>query len=185
MEEEGKILILSSPSGAGRNAIAKKLVQYDSRFIMAVSAITRAPRAGEIDTIDYFFKTRAEFMKMIKNKEFLECIEYSGNLYGTSKDFVERKVGEGKVVIYTVTFEGLREIKKRARCDVVSVFVMPPSFAELKNILEARGTDTPEEIEKKLELAKRQIEHKDEYDAVIINEDIDLAVRQIINLVEA
>lgn len=182
MEEKGKILILSAPSGTGKTTIAKRIMSTDPDFVNSISFTTREPREGEKDGVDYFFRSEEDFKKMIENKEFLECAEVFGHYYGSTNNFVERKVEENKIVLFDIDWQGAQIIRKRARVDVLSVFIMPPTMEELRNRLESRGKDSQEEIEKRLSKAESEIAHKDEYDAVIINHDVDVAVAEIISL---
>lgn len=184
MEEEGKILIISAPSGAGKTTIVDKILEMDTDFVSSISFTTREPRGNEQDGVDYFFRTEAEIGKMIDKGEMLEVAEVYGHLYGTSRNFVQRMTNAGKHVIFNIDWQGARVVRKRARVDVISIFVLPPSMKELKRRLEQRGQDSPEEIEKRLENAEIEISHKGEYSSVVVNDDIDLAVSEIINLVK-
>ena len=182
MEEEGKILVLSAPSGTGKTTITDRIVEINSDFVKSISFTTRDPKVNEREGVDYFFRTHDDFNKMLENKEFLECAEVFGNLYGTTRNFVQRMVNSGKTVIFDIDWQGAQIVRKRARVDVVSVFIMPPSMEELRRRLETRGRDTPEEIEKRLAKAEDEMSHKGEFDAVVINDNLDQVVNEIISL---
>lgn len=180
----GKVLIILSPSGGGKNTIIKELIKKDSKFVLNISYTTRCMRDGEKDGVDYFFKTKEDFKKMLKENRLLEHEEYSGNLYGTSRDFIDEKLKEGKIVICQVEWRGALSIKKAFGNKATSIFIMPPSFEELRKRLELRGANTPEDIERRLETAKIEISNKDRYDHIVINDDLDRAVDEVYNLVK-
>lgn len=184
MNKEGLKIVISGPSGSGKGTIVNGLLVKDRRCAVSISATTRAPRQGEIDGIHYFFTPKEEFEKMIKDQSFLEYAEFCGNYYGTPKAFVEETTASGKNIILEIEVEGAMQIKA-IYPEAIFVFVIPPSLAELKNRLIGRQTETMDVIEKRLSRAKEELNLFKEYDYVVINEDLDEAVRTIQNIIDA
>ena len=149
---KGILIVVSGFAGAGKGTIMIKLISEYPDYALSVSATSRAPRPGEQDGVNYFFKTRSEFEDMIVRDEFLEYAEYVGNYYGTPKAFVDQKLSEGKNVLLEIEIQGAMQIKGKYP-EALLVFVMPPSAEELKNRLTKRGTETPEVIEKRMKRA--------------------------------
>jgi len=181
-EEEGKILIISGPSGVGKTTVADRILEESPNFVNSISVTTREPRGNEKDGVDYFFRDEETFQKMIDNHEFLEAAKVYDHYYGTTRNFVQRKTSEGLNVIFNIDWQGAQIVRKRARVEVISVFLLPPSEEELKKRLESRHSASPEEIVKRLAKAQEEISHQNEYDAVIVNDDLDAVVGQILQM---
>lgn len=183
MKKKGIKIVLSGPSGSGKGTIVKKLVE-NNKAILSVSATTRAPREGEQEGIHYFYKTKVEFEKMVKNNELLEYAEFCGNYYGTPKDFIEQKTSEGIDVILEIEVQGALQVKE-IYPEAVFIFITPPNLQELKNRLIGRGSETIETIEKRLHRAKEELLYYSEYDYIVVNENLDDAVETIETIIDA
>ena len=171
---KGLLLILSSPSGAGKSTLARRLMAWDPTLGFSVSATTRAPRPGEVDGREYHFTSRELFERMVAQGEMLEYAEVFGNLYGSPRGPVERAMAEGRDTLFDVDWQGGQQIRDSALGrDVVSIFVLPPSIAELDRRLRARGQDTAEVIAGRMRKSRDEISHWAEYDYVLVNDDID------------
>lgn len=181
----GMMLVLSSPSGAGKTTLAKRLLTLDSAFTMSVSATTRMKRQSEGHGIDYHFVTQQNFEDMIHREEFLEFATVFGHSYGTPKAPVEQAVQAGLDVLFDIDWQGTQQLRERAREDVVSVFILPPSRAELERRLNVRGQDSAEVVARRMAKASDEISHWAEYDYVIVNDDIEAALGKIVRIVEA
>lgn len=172
------MLVLSSPSGAGKTSIARKLLKLDGNLNISVSATTRAPRPGEVDGKDYFFLTKEKFKEMVENNEFLEYAKVFGNSYGTPSAPVFKALEAGQDVLFDVDWQGTQQLHDRAGKDLVRVFVLPPSNDELERRLRGRAQDSEAEIEKRMAQAASEISHYNEYDYIIVNSDIDESVAE-------
>ena len=175
MKRKGLLIILSSPSGAGKSTLAKRLMEWDPTLSFSVSATTRAPRPGEKDGREYFFRSRDEFEAMVAAGEMLEHAEVFGNLYGSPKGPVERAMKAGRDTLFDIDWQGGQQVKQAMGDDVVSIFVLPPSIAELERRLRSRGQDSDEVIAGRMAKSEAEISHWAEYDYVLINEDLDRA----------
>lgn len=182
----GKIIILSAPSGTGKSTIIKRLMEKpELKLGFSISATSRAPRGGEKDGVDYFFLSCEEFRRRAERGEFVEWEEvYSGTCYGTLESEVARVTGSGRNLIMDVDVKGALNIKRRYGKEALTIFVMPPSLGELRRRLEGRGTDSAETIEKRLAKAEYEIGHAPEFDATVVNDDIDRAVGEIEKKIE-
>ena len=167
----GLILILSSPSGAGKTTLTRSLVQ-DQAGVLSISVTTRLKRPSEIEGRHYHFIDVEEFMAMRDRDELLEWAEVHGNFYGTPRKLVERTLSSGQDMIFDIDYQGTRQVRQKLPEDVVTVFILPPSFKELKARLERRAEDSPEIIAKRLTNARVEMERWVEYDYVIVNEDL-------------
>lgn len=182
----GLLLILSSPSGAGKSTLAKKLMEWDPSLRFSVSATTRAPRPGEVDGRDYYFRSRAQFEEMVASGEMLEHAEVFGNFYGSPKAPVEQAMAEGRDTLFDIDWQGGQQIRNSALGrDVVSIFVLPPSIAELERRLRGRAQDSDEVIAGRMAKSQAEISHWAEYDYVLINRDIEVAFAELTTILMA
>lgn len=177
---KGLLLILSSPSGAGKSSLARRLLDSDPSMQFSVSATTRAPRRGEVDGREYYFRTDAEFLEMVDAGEMLEHAEVFGHRYGTPRAPVEAAIAAGRDVIFDVDWQGGKQIRASDLApDVVSVFILPPSIAELDRRLHARNQDSADTVERRMKAARSEISHWDEYDFVLTNDDFDRCTQDL------
>lgn len=185
IERRGVMLVLSSPSGAGKSTIARTILANEPRLEMSVSVTTRARRGSEIDGQHYHFISRAEFERQEKTDALLESAEVHGNFYGTPRDAVNQALTSGKDMLFDIDYQGAQQLMKKARTDVVSIFILPPSMVELESRLHRRAEDTDDVIVHRLENAKIEIPHWREYDYVIINHDLDRAYNEVRSILTA
>lgn len=186
MTRKGLLLILSSPSGAGKSTLARRLMDWDETLRFSVSATTRAPRPGEQDGREYYFKTRAEFETLAAAGEMLEHAEVFGNLYGSPKGPVQQAMAEGRDTLFDIDWQGGQQIRNSSLGrDVVSIFVLPPSIAELDRRLRGRAQDSEEVIAGRMAKSRDEISHWAEYDYVIVNHDIDQAFDELVTILKA
>ncbi|MBQ7724265.1 MAG: guanylate kinase [Lachnospiraceae bacterium] len=178
----GILIVVSGFAGAGKGTIMNKLIEEYPGYALSVSATSRAPREGEKEGVNYFYKTREEFEEMIKNDELLEHAEYVGNYYGTPRAFVEKKLDEGMNVLLEIEIQGAMQIKK-AFPDALLVFIMPPSAKILKERLTNRGTETPEVIDKRMKRAREESEGIESYDFIVINDEVDKCTALLHNII--
>ena len=182
----GLLLILSSPSGAGKSTLSRRLLDWDPTIRFSVSATTRAPRPGEEDGREYYFRHRAAFEDMVRTGEMLEHAEVFGNLYGSPRAPVEAAMHAGRDTVFDIDWQGGQQIRNSALGrDVVSVFVLPPSIAELDRRLRSRGQDSDAVIAGRMAKSRDEISHWAEYDYVIVNSDIDKAFNQLTTILQA
>ena len=179
VNNKGLVLVISSPSGAGKTTISKKLLEDTSGIELSVSVTTRKKRKDEIEGIHYFFKSDNEFEKLIKKNKFLEYANVFGCFYGTLKNEVISKIDNGVDVIVDIDWQGTRQIEKHLPDDIVKVFILPPSMEELENRLGKRASENKENFSKRMSEAKKEISHYKEYDFVIVNNEIETAVKKI------
>ena len=184
-QEKGLAIILSSPSGGGKSSVAKALVAMDSKLVTSVSVTTRKPRPGDIDGVQYFFRSRDEFIKMANNGELVEYSEIYGNLYGIPKEFIETQFNKGNNIIFDIDSQGAYKLKNILQNLVVSIFILPPSIEELRKRLEARNQDFPEEVERRMNLAAGEMERAKDYDYIVTNDDFLTTVDEIYKLIKA
>ena len=176
---KGLVLVISSPSGAGKTTICKKLIEEVDGIDLSVSVTTRKKRKEEVEGKHYFFKNEYEFNKLIKQNEFLEYANVFGYLYGTLKKEVVSKINNGIDVIVDIDWQGTRQIEQHLPQDIVKVFILPPSMEELECRLGKRASENKENFIKRMSEAKKEISHYNEYDFVIVNTKIKVAVEQI------
>ncbi|NTT85144.1 guanylate kinase [Tabrizicola fusiformis] len=181
----GLLLILSSPSGAGKSTLARRLMGWDATLRFSVSATTRSPRPGEEDGREYYFKSREAFEDMVKTGQMLEHAEVFGNYYGSPRGPVEAAMKAGRDTLFDIDWQGGQQIKQHMRDDVVSVFVLPPSIAELERRLRSRAQDSDEVIAGRMAKSQAEISHWAEYDYVIVNRDIDSAFAELVTILQA
>lgn len=185
IRRRGLMLVLSSPSGAGKSTIARNLIESDPGFELSVSVTTRPRRGSEIDGMHYHFRTRREFEILRDNDELLEWAEVHGNFYATPREPAERAMAEGRDMLFDIDWQGAKQLKEKVRGDIVSVFILPPSMQELKARLKRRAEDQEAVIETRLDNARDEIEHWTEYDFVIVNDDLDRAFTEVRSVVTA
>ena len=177
-------IVLSSPSGAGKTSISKKLLNKDKKISLSISCTTRPKRKGEINKKDYIFIDDDEFRNNIKNNKFLEYASVFGYRYGTLVQTVENFFKKRKDVLFDIDWQGFQQLKQTG-LDVVGIFILPPNKKELIRRLKKRGRDTSNEMKKRMSLAQDEISHFPEYDYVVINSDLDICVSQIQNIISA
>ncbi len=181
--KKGRLFIISAPSGAGKSTLCQKLLRHFGDMVYSVSHTTRVPRGEEEEGIDYFFTTRENFLRGIEAGEWAEWAEVHGNYYGTSLNFLEKKLASGTDVLLDIDVQGTEKIVKHYP-DAMTVFIMPPSFDSLRIRMEKRGTDSQEVIARRLENAKEEMEKKDRYRHIIVNDDLSEALAQLTALVK-
>lgn len=182
---KGLLLVISGPAGVGKGTINLSLISRNSDIRMSVSATTRQPRPGEIDGVHYFFKTEEEFQKMIESGAFLEYMRvFNMHYYGTPKSFVEQELAEGRSVILEIDVQGAMRVKA-AYPDAVLIFIAPPSMSELKSRLIHRGTESSEAIDRRFETAYQEMKYIDQYDYVVVNDILDLAIARTEDIIVA
>ncbi|WP_117194177.1 guanylate kinase [Rhizobium terrae] len=181
----GLMLVLSSPSGAGKSTIARNLLEADPSLGISVSVTTRQRRPSEIAGKHYHFVTIAQFERMRVADELLEWAEVHGNFYGTPREPVEAAMAEGRDMLFDIDWQGARQLQEKMKADVVSIFVLPPTMTELQSRLHRRAEDSEEVIRTRLLNSRAEIEHWREYDYVIVNDDLDNAFRSVGHIVGA
>ncbi len=179
MKNRGLLLILSSPSGAGKTSIAKQILQNDSNIILSVSVTTRKPRSNEIDGKDYIFISEAQYHEMVKNNQLLEHAKVFNNYYGTPRQAVLDALAQGKDMLFDIDWQGTQQLSDALPSDVVKIFILPPSKRELERRLWGRAQDTAEVVQARMAKASEEMSHYAEYDWVIINEDLEKSVAQV------
>jgi len=181
----GLLLVLSSPSGAGKTAISRRLLERDPAITMSVSVTTRPMRPGEVDGRDYRFIDQGRFDALVKAGELLEHAVVHGNCYGTPRAAVETALGEGRDVLFDIDWQGTQQLAEKARDDLVSVFILPPSWAELERRLRGRAQDSEAVVARRLANAPGEMSHWSEYEYVLVNADLDQSVAMVETIVAA
>lgn len=184
MTDKGILIILSGPSGSGKDTVLRALKEVDSDVKVSVSMTTRNPRPGDVDGVDYYFVTREYFEKKIAENKMLEYAEYAGNYYGTPADPVDEMLRQGKAVFLEIEVQGAEKIRSRYD-SVISIFLMPPSMRVLEDRLRGRGTEDEETIQHRLFIAREEIRRAPEYDYVVVNDTIENAVEGIETIIKA
>ncbi|MCO5358369.1 guanylate kinase [Acidovorax kalamii] len=184
MDYPGNLIVVAAPSGAGKSSLVKALLELDSHVHLSVSHTTRAPRGQEKHGRDYYFASQSEFDAMVQSNAFVEWAHVHGNRYGTSKKAIEERITQGSDVILEIDFQGALQIKE-AFANAVLVFILPPSWEELRSRLERRGEDTPEVIEVRLKNAAEEMAQVSKFDFVIINELFERALFDLKAVVHA
>ena len=178
------VYIVSAPSGSGKTTLLHNLLRTFQDLKFSVSHTTRQPRTGERNGVDYFFTDRPKFLEMVDRGEFLEWAEYYGQLYGTSRAFVEQNLEAGIDVILDIDVDGARQVKARIH-DAIAVFILPPSFAELERRLRSRRLESDEAIHRRLEIAKSEIPYYRDYDYIVVNDILDNSIQTLEAIVHA
>jgi guanylate kinase len=185
IQRRGLMLVLSSPSGAGKTTLARKLLAADSAITMSVSVTTRSPRTGEEEGKDYFFVASSMFGQMVSGGAFLEHATVFDHRYGTPKEPVMLALAKGKDVLFDIDWQGTQQLRQQAGDDLVSIFVLPPSHSELERRLRARAQDSDAVVAARMARASNEISHWAEYDYVVINDDVDAALEKIRTILAA
>ena len=181
----GLVIILSSPSGAGKSTLSDRLSSWDEDIVFSVSATTREPREGERDGREYFFKSKEKFVKMIDDNEMLEHAEVFGNLYGSPLEPVSKAIESGQDVLFDIDWQGTQQLADASREDLVSVFILPPSTRDLEKRLLSRGQDSADVVASRMAKASDEISHYREYDYILVNADLDQAVKEVRAILQA
>ena len=181
----GLMVVLSSPSGAGKTTLTRKLLAENPDMAMSVSATTRGARPGETDGQDYYFISKDKFAQMADEDEFLEHAKVFDNFYGTPRAPVEAALGEGRDIVFDIDWQGAQQLTQAAGDDLVKIFILPPSMSELEARLKSRAQDSDAVIAKRMSKSEAEISHWAEYDYVIVNEDIETAMQELRTIVAA
>lgn len=185
MNDKGILIVLSGPSGVGKGTVRKAVFSRpDAKFEYSISMTTRKPREGEVDGVDYFFKTKDEFEKLIQEEKLLEYAKYVDNYYGTPVDYVKDTLEAGQDVFLEIEVQGAAQVREKFP-EGLFIFLMPPSLAELKNRIVGRGTESVELIRNRMEAARKEIELTSMYDYIVVNDDVENAVDKINAIVQA
>ena len=186
VSRRGLLIILSSPSGAGKSTLARRLMAWDPSLKFSVSATTRAPRPGETEGVEYYFKSKGDFAALVASGGMLEHAEVFGNFYGTPKGPVEAASAEGRDTLFDIDWQGGQQVRNSSLGrDVVSIFILPPSIADLEARLKTRAQDSAEVIAGRMAKSRDEISHWAEYDYVIVNRDLDLAEDELKTILRA
>ncbi|MBI4921359.1 MAG: guanylate kinase [Devosia nanyangense] len=179
------MMVLASPSGAGKSSISRAIFEQDPNISLSVSVTTRARRQDEIDGTHYTFIDIPAFERMREEGELLESAQVHGNFYGTPRAHVEEKLARGRDILFDIDWQGTQQLLKRARADMVTIFILPPSIRELRKRLERRAQDSKETIAQRLHNARVEMEHWKEYDYVLVNEDLDQSCARVRSILAA
>jgi guanylate kinase len=182
-KQRGLLIVISGPSGVGKDTLIKSLLEHDRNLRYSVSCTTRAPRPGEVDGIDYSFVTRERFQQMIDESSFLEHATYNGNLYGTLTERVERERDAGHDVVLKIEVNGAEQVRAKAP-DAVFIFVAPPSVDELVRRQVKRNTESTQDMTARREIATREMEYASRYDHVVVNDELEHAVAEILAIIK-
>tara|TARA_B100001123_G_C15220567_1_gene991070 strand:+ start:85 stop:744 length:660 start_codon:yes stop_codon:yes gene_type:complete len=181
----GLMLVLSSPSGAGKTTVSRRLLQNDDNLTMSISVTTRRRRPGEVDGVDYIFVDNAEFSRMLNQKELLEHAKVFDNYYGTPIRRVEEALSAGLDVLFDIDWQGTQQVAQAARGDVASIVILPPSTRELERRLTRRAQDSAEVVARRMSKAADEMSHWREYDYIVVNDEIDDTVSQVTSILAA
>ena len=179
IKRRGLMLVLSSPSGAGKTSISRRLLELDGNLSLSISATTRPRRPAETEGVHYFFVSDARFREMVEQEALLEHATVFGNRYGTPREPVERALEKGQDVLFDIDWQGTQQVAEKAREDLVSVFILPPTTEELERRLHSRAQDSDEVVRARMAKAADEMSHWAEYDYIIINHDLDQSVDQV------
>ena len=185
LQRRGLMLILSSPSGAGKTTISHMLLERDAGIRLSVSATTRPMRPGEVDGKDYYFVSQLEFDRMVAEDDFYEWAHVFGHSYGTPKGHIREGLKAGQDFLFDIDWQGTQQLYQKDQQDVVRIFLLPPSIEELRRRLTGRGTDSAEVIQARMERARAEISHWDGYDYVVINDDVEQCYARVTQILAA
>ncbi len=185
IQRRGLLLVLSSPSGAGKSTLSRLLLNKDDNITLSVSMTTRSPRTGEQDGVDYNFVSTAEFEDLVSRDGFLEHAKVFDNYYGTPAAQVEKSLQEGRDVLFDIDWQGTQQLSQKVAKDLVRVFILPPSKAELERRLKNRAQDSAQVVAKRMAKANQEISHWAEYDYIIVNDDLEKSERQLFSILQA
>jgi guanylate kinase len=181
-ERRGLLIVVSGPSGVGKDTIIERLLELDPNLTYSVSCTTRAPRPGEVDGVHYTFVSREQFEKLVAGGHFLEHASYNGNLYGTPAGTVEAARAAGRDILLKIEVQGAQQVRKRVR-DGIFIFIAPPSNEELARRQELRSSETTKDMTERLQIAEREMAYARDYDHVVVNDDLDRAVAEVLAIV--
>jgi guanylate kinase len=185
LHRRGLMFILSSPSGAGKTTIARRLLRHDPEIRLSVSVTTRPMREGEVDGRDYHFVDPATFERMVEGDEFYEWAHVFGHMYGTPKAAIRAGLKRGEDFLFDIDWQGTQQLYQKDQADVVRVFILPPSLEELRRRLVGRGTDSADVISSRMARAQAEISHWDAYDYVVINDDVETCFAKVMEILSA
>ena len=184
IKKEGVLLVISSPSGTGKTTICKKLLEYDKNIHLSVSVTTRKKRKNEVEGIDYYFRSKKDFLNLKSQNSFIENAFVFENYYGTLKSEVLEQLENGIDVLIDIDWQGTRQITQAMKGNLIKIFLLPPSIDELKKRLSKRNSDSIKEINFRMSKALKEIKHFDEYDYVLINDNLDNTFQKIVKIIE-
>jgi len=185
IQRRGIMLVLSSPSGAGKSTIARALLEREEQLSLSVSLTTRPPRPGEVDGKDYHFVSVEDYQAKVDSGDLLEHAEVFGNFYGTPRSLVEKHLTVGEDVLFDIDWQGTQQLRESARDDLVSIFILPPSIEELERRLTGRGQDSEDVVQKRMAKAADEMSHWPEYDYVIVNDVVDDSILSVQSILKA
>ncbi len=185
IKNEGVLLVISSPSGTGKTTICKKLLEYDKNIHLSVSVTTRKKRKNEVEGIDYYFRSKKDFLNLKSKNSFIENAFVFENYYGTLKSEVLEQLENGIDVLIDIDWQGTRQITQAMKGNLIKIFLLPPSINELKKRLSKRNSDSVKEINFRMSQALKEIKHFDEYDYVLVNDNLDNTFQKIVKIIEA
>jgi guanylate kinase len=182
-KQRGLLIVISGPSGVGKDTLIKRLLDLDRNLRYSVSCTTRAPRPNEVDGVDYTFVSRERFQQLVDEGAFLEYATYNGNLYGTLAERVERARADGHDIVLKIEVQGAEQVRKRVP-DAILIFVVPPSVDELVRRQVKRNTETTQDMTARREIATREMEYSSRYDHVVVNDELEHAVAEVLRIIQ-
>ena len=181
--KKGNLFVISGSSGVGKGTLISLLLKNNPNIMLSISHTTRKPREGEVDGVNYFFRTKEEFLKAVEEDAFLEWAQYSDNYYGTKKKFIERKLNEGMNIILEIDTQGALKVKEKMP-NAVLIFILPPSLKDLEARLRGRNTETEEAIQKRLNFVENEMQNSQFYDYRIVNDDLQTALIKLGDIIK-